>query len=86
MDRDRTGVRDVTGVRLADLPPAVRARVEAELGRSRPHGKSRAGVSSSAPCPGHCACGAPFPTAAAWERHAAATGCSRWNIDLGAIT
>lgn len=74
----------MTGVRLADLPPGVRARVEAALGQPRPRGKSRAGVGHTAPCPGHCACGAPFRTAAAWGRHATATGCTRWNIDLGA--
>jgi hypothetical protein len=68
-------------VRAEDLPPEVRKRLGLE-DQSKASKKSRAGVGLSAPCPGHCGCGCPFPTAAAWERHARKTGCRHWRIDL----
>ena len=74
----------MTGVRLDQLPANVRAQVERQLDQPARRTKSRAGVGLSAPCPGHCHCGQAFPTAAAWERHAAAAGHTRWNIDLEA--
>lgn len=70
-------------MRLIDLPPKVRAQVDAQLGPQRPR-KSRAGVGLSAPCPGRCGCGERFPTAAKWERHVDRDhgGHGRWDIDL----
>jgi hypothetical protein len=68
-----------------DLPPDVRRKLGL-LGKTRTKPKpSRAGVSESAPCPGHCGCTKPFPSAAAWERHARQTGCTHWRIDLDAL-
>lgn len=68
-------------VRAEDLPPKVRQQLglddEPTAGK-----KSRKGQGLSVPCPGHCGCGAPFPTAAAWETHAKDTGCRHWRIDL----
>lgn len=72
----------MTRLRLDQLPADVRERVEAQYGQKPKRGKSRAGVGLSAPCPGHCGCGEAFPTAAKWERHAKATGCRVWRIDL----
>lgn len=67
-------------VHANDLPPEVRKRLGLEA--AKPSKKSRAGQGLSEPCPGHCGCGQPFPTAAAWERHAKSTGCRHWRIDL----
>ena len=76
----------MTTVRLSDLSPKTRAQVEAgaRAPRTRParRGKSRAGISDRTPCPGHCGCGQAFPTAHAWEQHAAEARHRRWNIDL----
>jgi hypothetical protein len=74
-------------VHLSDLPPAVRARIEAGEATAGPRarGKSRAGVGLAEPCPGTCGCGARFPNAAAWQRHADANGCGRWSIDLPGV-
>jgi hypothetical protein len=77
----------MTTVRLSDLSPKARAKVEAAANapaRKPGRGKSRAGISTRAPCPGHCTCGQPFPTAHTWELHAKAAGHTRWNIDLEA--
>ncbi len=67
-------------IRAEDLPLAARKRLGLDAPKASK--KSRAGISEHAPCPGHCGCGQPFPTAAAWERHAKATGCRHWRIDL----
>jgi hypothetical protein len=75
----------VTKLKLSDLPPAARARVEAAdpaKKKARP-GKSRKGTGEGAPCPGTCGqCGEAFPTALAWGKHFDATGHSLWRIDL----
>ena len=68
-------------VHASDLPLAVRQRLGLE-DTPRAGKKSRAGQGLSVPCPGHCGCGQPFPTALAWEKHAARTGCRHWRIDL----
>ena len=67
-------------VRAEDLPPEVRKRLGIDAPKATK--KSRAGVGLAEPCPGHCGCGQPFATAAAWELHAKATGCRHWRIDL----
>lgn len=72
-------------VNADDLPPKIRRRLGlTSKGRTRP-APSRAGTSTNTPCPGHCGCSRPFPSAAAWERHAARTGCTMWKIDIDAI-
>jgi len=70
-------------VNADDLPPEVRKRLGLTAGKGRTRkAPSRAGVGLSEPCPGHCGCGHPFPTAAKWEAHAKATGCTHWRIDI----
>jgi hypothetical protein len=71
----------MTRLRADQLPASVRKKhgLNTKGGRSKP---SRAGTSDNVPCPGHCACGEPFPTARAWEHHADTTGHTRWAIDL----
>lgn len=75
----------MAGVHADDLPADVRRKLglDAKPRRAKP---SRAGVGLSEPCPGHCGCGHPFPTAATWERHAKQTGCRHWRIDLEETT
>lgn len=73
----------MTKLKLSDLPPAVRAQVEAAEGTKARPTKSRKGTGEGAPCPGTCGhCGEAFPTALAWGKHFEATGHSRWAIDL----
>lgn len=71
----------MTRLHADQLPADVRKRLglDTKPARSKP---SRAGIGLSEPCPGHCGCGHPFPTAAAWETHAKQTGCRHWRIDL----
>lgn len=74
-------------VHASDLPAHVRARYGLvgpdAPGRKKP---TRAGTSTSASGPGRCGtCGTEFPSAKAWEDHAAEAGCTRWDIDLGAL-
>lgn len=74
----------MTKLKLADLPPKVRAQIEAAEGTKKTSpAKSRKGTGEGAPCPGTCGhCGEAFPTALAWGKHFEATGHSRWCIDL----
>lgn len=68
-------------IRAEDLPTDVRKRLG--LDDTPTHAtKSRKGQGLTVPCPGHCGCGQPFPTALAWEHHAKTTGCRHWRIDL----
>jgi len=71
----------MTRLHVSDLPAEVRNRLGLDdtTGRRR---RSRAGVGLSKPCRGTCGCGEQFETAAAWERHAKATGHRVWAIDL----
>lgn len=81
----------MTRVRLEDLDPKVRDRVIDALAndlKAKTSKRDRTGVGDAAPCPGHCHnCGAAFPTATAWERHAIADheGNARWEIDAYTI-
>lgn len=65
-----------------DLPADVRKKLGLAAKTRTRKAPSRAGTGHAEPTPGHCGCGAPFTSYAAWERHAQA-GCTRWNLDLG---
>lgn len=58
-----------------DLPPAMRAQVDAKVGtppgRPRP---SRGGTGDGQPCTYRCGCGGSFDSFTKWERHARAEG------------
>jgi hypothetical protein len=68
------------GLKLSDLPPAMRDKVLAQAGEKPRAKKSRAGTGDGAPCPGHCSCGEAFPSYPPWERHWSYG--HRWSIDL----
>lgn len=57
----------MTGIRIEDLPPAMRAQALAQLGRQprRRTTKRQAPGQSK----GVCSCGTEFPSEKAWERH-----------------
>lgn len=77
----------MTRVRVSDLGPAARAQIADALdhktgaGRRKP---SRAGIGEAQPCPGHCHCGAAFPSFTKWLRHLRNEHANngRWSIDL----
>lgn len=74
------------GVKLSDLPPAVRERALAAAGEPAERKKaSRAGTGAGAPCAGSCQCGERFASATRWERHSTGLGAGHriWSIDLG---
>ena len=68
------------GLKLSDLPPAMRDKVLAQAGEKPRGKKSRAGTGDGQPCPGHCSCGEAFPSYPPWERHWSYG--HRWVIDL----
>jgi hypothetical protein len=62
-------------MRYEDLPPALKARVDASIGKPA---KTRR--QSTEPCPGHCACGESFASYGRWEKHSDAEGHRRWSV------
>lgn len=73
---------DLMALKLSDLPPAVRARVEEQAGIGPRARKSKAGVGDGQPCPGRCSCGATFGKYTTWENKHWPTCRGRWCIDL----
>lgn len=70
----------MTGVRLEDLPPKLRAQVEQKLGEQPKAKKGRRGASRVA-TDGVCwACGVRFMSSAKWERHSDETGHRRFEL------
>lgn len=73
-------------LRLSDLPPDARAKVEAQLGEKQREGKTRSRTKKSAPTAGvdvvcH-ACGTRLTSEPAMKRHGDATGHGRYEIVL----
>lgn len=65
-----------------DLPPELRRRLGLNPKARTRKAPSRAGTGHAQPTPGHCTCGQPFGSYAAWERHARTTNHTRWNLTL----
>lgn len=64
-------------MRYDELPPAMRAQVDAKLGAPGPSGRrrvSRAGTGDGQPCRYRCGCGDVFDSFTKWERHSRAAG------------
>lgn len=76
----------MTRLRLSDLPPAARAKVEAQLGEKQSEGKARSRTKKSAPTAGVdvlcTACDERLTSNAAMARHNKATGHGRYKIPL----
>ena len=72
-------------VNADDLPAAVRAKLGLPAKGRKRAAPSRAGTGLSVPSPGTCGCGEAFATAAAWEKHAQAAACTRYDLDLEAL-
>lgn len=70
------------GLKLSDLPLALRDKVLAQAGEKPRTKKPRAETGDAQPCPGRCSCGEAFDRYSKWEaRHW--PGCrGRWAIDL----
>ena len=75
----------MTGVRYDDLPPAMRAQVDAALGPQAAKRTTRRQLRSQG-SPGACGCGERFDRYETWEKHAdsAGHGHRRFLLDVEA--
>lgn len=68
-------------MRYEDLPPALRAQVDAKVGapgKKKRTTRRESGVDG----PGRCHCGAEFATYKQWEREHMRMGHRRFDVDL----
>ena len=63
----------MTGVRFEDLPPAMQAQVNQQLGREAKKRTTRRQLRSQS-SPGACGCGERFDRYEDWEKHSDSAG------------
>lgn len=67
------------GIRLEQLPAALRKQVEDKL--DKPAKKRTTQRGSSVVCDARCECGEPFTSVTLWERHSDAQGAGHRRLD-----